>query len=1150
MASKNNKRNTTIFMFILLACLGLSSIIINATNKSGKIYGLNQPDGVVLTTQVGYSTPPEHGLIIENTGTGELQVTGAVTVDNEEAFEIVVKGASLPSIQPGEGVSDSFYVKAKSGLGAGVYEGIITALTDASENEGKLTTTVKLTVTGSVSGASVSMANWSYGDSPSEPVLSGGLENLSTSDYEITYSKDDIDTWNTQKPTTPGGYRVKVHITNPAYTADDATANFTINNATKELRIEANTSSHEYDGNAYSDSGYKVYFDNSEVSNGQLPTGDTISNVRITGSVTYVSDNPTGGNKNNIIDRGSLTIENMGYYENINYVDGVIKIIPRTQPIIITPKGGEKDFDGQRFTDIKWSADGMDIAGHKLDVTLKITQGDTVVYECKGAGSYNVEVDTVTVKNTTGLDVTNCFNIQEKIGTIKINPVEQKISLTGLRVDAAEDTIFVQKGTTLSSKDMKSKFSGIYENSTIKFYLVSDSNSTQTTATQTTALNSEDGDAVVTPVGPTVTVGMSKIGGIEDNGKFIATACGTAEFKIVVSATDVVGIEDTEDKVGKKDGVADYKETVKKFKIEVTEKKPLSLIEGITNNQVFTYDGQPKKPLVNGGGTLTLIDGIPADSLVITYSGTGSTIYNDTNPPTKPGTYKAVYSVPDSNTEYEGRRTYFFTINKVKLAKPSYGNEENLNKTYTGSAITLDVTGFDENYMNMQGTTSATTANDYQVKYSLKDTENYSWDDDTTDEVVINWKILKAIPAYTLPTDLSGAKGNALSTIDIPAGWTWKTPDTIMNDVGNQEFEIIFTPEDTNNYETVEKTVTVNVRDIKFINKVELEYDTSKTPLTPGMTYNEWVKRFLSTCLPIENSGKGYRLNNESTVITTLNYWDGTKWVPTLHESDQYIKDSRRYAIQTNVYTESGYDFEKNSEKYKNVEVWINGVKKDDAEITNYSEEGGYITLYIPVEISYPEKPELNVNDSYVYNGKSQTASVEGFDSATMDISGNTQKNAGDYVISVTPKSKWSDGTNDTVTVDWNIQKAQPTYDSPGKLNGVEGTTLGEVKLPEGFSWEDPDIVLVKGTDKYSAVFTPNDTDNYETISGIYIEVETKSAEEIVNELGLKNSEDYGDFSFLRTGDTTNIMYLISTMAVSAPGAIALIKRRKNKNNR
>ena len=1100
MAIKNNKRNTTIFMFILLACLGLSSIIISAADKSGKIYGLNQPDGVVLTAQTGYETPPEHGLIIENTGTGELQVT-SVTVDNEEAFEIEARGALLPSIQAGGGISDSFSVKAKSRLSAGVYEGIITALTDAAENGGKLTTTVKLTVSGPISGASVSMPNWSYGDTPREPVLSGGLENLSTSDYEITYSKAGVDSWNSQKPTTPGDYKVKVHVTNPIYTADDATANFTINKTDKELRIEANTSSHEYDGNVYSDSGYKVYFDNSLVSNGQLPTGDTVSGVRITGNVTYVDDNPTEGSKNNIIDRNSVTVENLEYYNNIKYVDGVIKITPKTQPIIITPENKEKVFDNRRFEGLTYSAGEIGVDGHTLEVTLKVTSTNPNTQE-PYAGSYKHEVDSAIIKNSEGLDVTNCFNIQKQTGTLKILPAEQKINLTGTSVDVTENTIFVKKGTNLAASDIKSKFEGI------------------------------QGDSAFTQLWE---AGDNSIGQIAADGAFVAEKVGVGEAKITAQAKDVNG-----------DGSNDYKETVKTFKIEVTEKAPLEFIEGIPNNQVFTYDGQPKKL----SGTPAVSNSVSLDSLVITYSGTGSTIYNDTNPPTKPGTYKAVYSVPDSNTGFEGRRTYLFTINKAKFAKPSYGNEENLRKTYTGSAIVLDITGFNEDCMNVQGTTSETAANDYQVKYSLKDTENCSWDDDTTDEVVINWKILKAIPAYTLPTNLSGAKGDTLSTVEIPNGWTWKTPNTVMNNVGNQDFEIIFTPEDTNNYETVEKTVTVNVRDIKFIKKVTLGYNTSKVPLTPGIAYDEWIRRFLSTCLPVKNSGEGYHLDNESTNITELVYWDGTRWISTSRESDKYIKDSQKYAIQTNIYPEAGYEFEKNNEKYKNVEVWLNGVKKDDAEITNYSEETGCITLYIPIEISYPEKPELYVNDSYVYNGEAQTASVEGFDYETMNISGNVQKNAYSYVISVTPKSKWSDGTDNAVTTYWAIQKAQPSYDLPGKLNGVEGTTLGEVKLPKGFSWEDPDIVLVKGSDKYATVFTPSDTENYEIVSGIYVEVETKSAEEIVNELGLENSSDYGDFSFLRTGDTANIMYLVSAMAASAPGAIALIKRRKNKINK
>ena len=1098
MAIKNNKRNTTIFMFILLACLGLSSIIINATSKSGKIYGLNQPDGVVLTAQANYSTPPEHKLVIENTGSEALSVTN-VTVDNAN-FEIKINGNMNQTVQPNGKIDNVYSIKANVGLAAGIYEGIITALTDAPENEGKLTTTVKLTVTDSITGARVSMANWSYGDTPSEPALSGGLEVLSTSDYEITYSKKEADVWSSQKPTSPGDYKVKIHVTNPIYTANDVTADFKINKAEKELKIEANSSSHEYDGNAYSDSGYKIYFGSSEVSGDRLPSGDKVSNVKITGSVTYVKDNPADGNKNNIIDQDSIIIENKDYYTNIKYVDGVIKITQRSSPIVITPESKEKEFDGQKFENLKYSASEIGLDGHTLNVTLKVKnpakENDQDLFY---AGSYSNEVDTAVIKNAEGVDVTDCFNIQKNTRTLKILAAEQKISLTNTCVDATENTIFIKNGTTLSASDMKRKFTGIMGEYTFA---------------------------------PTWASGSDSIGTLQSDGKFVASKSGVGEAKVTAKAKDLNG-----------DGVADYKETVKTFKIEVTDKQPFEFIDNIENNQVFTYDGQPK----NLSETPTVSDGIPANDLVITYSGTGTTTYNDTNPPTKSGTYKAVYSIADSNPTYTGRRTYLFTINKAKFAKPSYQNEESINKTYTGSVITPDITGFNESFMNVQGTASATTANDYQVKYSLKDTANCSWDDDTTGEVVINWKILKAVPEYTLPTNLSGARGDKLSTVELPAGWSWKSPNTTMDDLGNKNFEIVFTPEDTNNYETVEKTVSVNVRDVRFIRKVKLKYNTSKAPLSPGIAYDEWVRRFLSTCLPVSNNGEGYHLDGESTTVTNLVYWNGTKWVSTSNESEQYIKDSQKYALQTNIYTETGYDFEKNNQKYKNVEVWLNGAKKADAEIANYSEENGCITLYIPIEISYPKKPQLNVNDSYIYNGEPQTASVDGFDYSTMNISGNVQKDAGNYLISVTPKSKWSDGTNDAATIYWIIQKAQPTYELPGKLIGVEGTTLGEVQLPEGFSWEDPDVVLVKGIDKYAVVFTPSDADNYETVTGIYVEVETKSAEEIMNELGLDNSNDYADFNFLRTGDTSNIMYLISAMAISAPGAIALIKKRKNK---
>jgi uncharacterized repeat protein (TIGR02543 family) len=89
-----------------------------------------------------------------------------------------------------------------------------------------------------------------------------------------------------------------------------------------------------------------------------------------------------------------------------------------------------------------------------------------------------------------------------------------------------------------------------------------------------------------------------------------------------------------------------------------------------------------------------------------------------------------------------------------------------------------------------------------------------------------------------------------------------------------------------------------------------------------------------------------------------------------------------------------------------------------------------------------PAKPSIRVTGAYTYNGSEHTATVSGYDPATMDISGNTGTDAGDYTVSVTSKTgKWADGSTDAVTAAWSIGKA--TQEAPNGLIGVAPTTEG-----------------------------------------------------------------------------------------------------------
>ena len=89
-----------------------------------------------------------------------------------------------------------------------------------------------------------------------------------------------------------------------------------------------------------------------------------------------------------------------------------------------------------------------------------------------------------------------------------------------------------------------------------------------------------------------------------------------------------------------------------------------------------------------------------------------------------------------------------------------------------------------------------------------------------------------------------------------------------------------------------------------------------------------------------------------------------------------------------------------------------------------------------------PAKPSISVRGTYTYNGSAHTATVNGYNPDTMNITGNTATDAGDYTVSVTSQTgKWADGSTDAVTAAWSIGKA--TQEAPTGLIGVAPTTVG-----------------------------------------------------------------------------------------------------------
>lgn len=143
-------------------------------------------------------------------------------------------------------------------------------------------------------------------------------------------------------------------------------------------------------------------------------------------------------------------------------------------------------------------------------------------------------------------------------------------------------------------------------------------------------------------------------------------------------------------------------------------------------------------------------------------------------------------------------------------------------------------------------------------------------------------------------------------------------------------------------------------------------------------------------------------------------------------------------------------------------------------------------------------------DDSFVYDGKTKALSVVvkpeneslHFDSS---ITYNaTPKNAGTYTATLTIAGK-------TISKQFTIVPADPTYTVPTGLTAVWGTTLESVSLPSGFSWMNEKLDVAKGGDvggyEHEVKYTPDDTKNYNTITGIKVTVNVVKADSVMTTL-------------------------------------------------
>lgn len=148
------------------------------------------------------------------------------------------------------------------------------------------------------------------------------------------------------------------------------------------------------------------------------------------------------------------------------------------------------------------------------------------------------------------------------------------------------------------------------------------------------------------------------------------------------------------------------------------------------------------------------------------------------------------------------------TINTASLDKEYDGNA--VSDPYvekTGSTKDVTFTWYQKDGDEWKELASAPAdAGSYKVVACVEADDNYNGI-----SAELEFVISKAVPQYEVPADLTVEQGQALSTVKLPAGFAWKDSTQKADKLGKQTFKAVYTPEDTENYQTVEMDITVDV---------------------------------------------------------------------------------------------------------------------------------------------------------------------------------------------------------------------------------------------------------------------------------------------------------------------------------------------------
>ena len=469
---------------------------------------------------------------------------------------------------------------------------------------------------------------------------------------------------------------------------------------------------------------------------------------------------------------------------------------------------------------------------------------------------------------------------------------------------------------------------------------------------------------------------------------------------------------------------------------KINPKSISNMLQPITGT--YTYTGAPQKPTaVVKDGEVTLVEGT---DYTVSY---GTNVH----------VFEAATVYVDGIGNYTGTFSRNFKIQPkpIDITSVSTTNrdyeKDNVNVDCTVTLPVASDVKQGEHYLvfatmddDTAGTNKTVNVLVKMVKGGLG--ENYTLNKDTTTATV---NINKINPAD--PTGLKGVKGQKLSTVELPAGWTWYAPSEVMDTAGAQTFLVEYAG-DANHNALHMQPITVYVLD--------------KTDVSTFITFPDGEKEYTGSWMEYKEAS-----------ISGTNLGTGAKW--------KYA-----YTAGTGTLMAAGYP--------QGIGTYTVTATYEDS--INFGIATATLTI-VPKKVAIPAADTT----VFTYDGNAKTYGIA--DTADYTVTGNSQTNAGDHTVTVALKDKattaWADGTTADKTYTFTIKQATPTGEpaytkittSGKKLSDAALTTTDStLSVPGTVKWVDdtgaalPDTTTVEANKLYKWVFTPTDSTNYESING------------------------------------------------------------------